>query len=365
MLGIFCRLAGSLMLMALGIAGAQAQNFVLKPFSEARAPEIAGLTAAEQSKALGRGVNFGGTLEAPSEGAWGGRLSTELFAAVRQGGFQTIRLPVRFSSHAALSEPYKLDEAFMKRVDFAINNALSRGLNIIIDFHHYHEMDGDPIEAEEVAIGLEKSRERFLAIWEQLARRYQSLPNDKVLFEIYNEPHGKTEEVWNDLLAKALAVIRKTNPYRFLIVDPAEWSTAWGLEKLAIPADDRRLIVTIHNYAPFKFTMQGAGWIEGSRPWLGTSCCEKTQIEEIRTPLDMAVEWGKKNDRPIFVGEFGSNSLAYYPDRVTYTRIMREEIERRGMSWAYWDFASHEFGPWDPTTKSWLPELHEALVPKN
>ncbi|MCQ1806709.1 glycoside hydrolase family 5 protein [Neorhizobium galegae] len=364
MLGIFCRLAGSLMLMALGIAGAQAQNFVLKPFSEARAPEIAGLTAAEQSKALGRGVNFGGTLEAPSEGAWGGRLSTELFAAVRQGGFQTIRLPVRFSSHAALSEPYKLDEAFMKRVDFAINNALSRGLNIIIDFHHYHEMDGDPLEAEEVAIGVEKSRERFLAIWEQLAQRYQSLPNDKVLFEIYNEPHGKTEEVWNDLLAKALAVIRKTNPHRFLIIDPAEWSTAWGLEKLALPPDDRRLIVTIHNYAPFKFTMQGASWIEGSRPWLGTSCCEKTQIEEIRTPLDMAVEWGKKNDRPIFVGEFGSNSLAYYPDRVTYTRITREEIERRGMSWAYWDFASHEFGPWDPTTKSWLPELHEALVPK-
>ncbi|CDZ25872.1 glycoside hydrolase family 5 protein [Neorhizobium galegae] len=364
MLGLFCRLAGSLVLMALGIAGAQAQNFVLKPFSEARAPELAGLTAAAQSKALGRGVNFGGTLEAPSEGAWGGRLSTELFTAVRQGGFQTIRLPVRFSSHAAISEPYKLDEAFMRRVDFAINNALSRGLNIIIDFHHYHEMDGDALEAEEVAIGVEKSRERFLAIWEQLARRYQSLPNDKVLFEIYNEPHGKTEEVWNELLGKALAVIRKTNPHRFLIVDPAEWSTAWGLKKLAIPADDRRLIVTIHNYAPFKFTMQGASWIEGSRPWLGTSCCENVQIEEIRTPLDMAVEWGKKNDRPIFVGEFGSNSLAYYPDRVTYTRIMREEIERRGMSWAYWDFASHEFGPWDPTTKSWLPELHEALVPK-
>src|SRR5690606_30629537 len=145
---------------------------------------------------------------------------------VKQGGFQTIRLPVRFSSHSALSAPYELDEDFMKRVDFAINNALSHKLNIILDFHHYREMDGDPLDEGEVAIGLEKSRERFVAIWEQLARRYQSLPNDKVLFELYNEPHGKAEEVWNELLVQAIAVIRETNPYRFLIVDPADWATA-------------------------------------------------------------------------------------------------------------------------------------------
>ena len=350
------------LLAIVSVAGTHAAE--PQPGLEAAAPELPELTAASMAEALGRGVNFGGTLEAPQEGAWGITLNERMFEAVREGGFQTIRLPVRFSNHAAAVAPYTLDESFLQRVDFAIAEALEQGLNIIVDVHHYHELDGDPVEPGEQATGLSEAeqRERFLAIWEQVARRYQSYPNDKLLFELYNEPHGRTEPMWNALVAEALEVVRQTNPDRIVIVSALEWGTAWGLDRLELPDDDR-LIVTIHNYAPFQFTMQGASWIEGSEAWRGTSCCSQTQIDEMTVPLDMAAQWSEATGRPIFVGEFGANSQAPYDARVTYTRISRELTEARGFSWAYWDFASEEFGPYDPATDSWRTELHHALAP--
>src|SRR5450755_2757342 len=109
--------------LAVGPAGA----FALRPFATETAPEIAGLTAAQEATALGRGANLGGLLEAPAEGAWGLTLSEAMFKAAADGGFNTIRLPVRFSNHASARPPYTLDEPFMQRVDFAVNQALSNG----------------------------------------------------------------------------------------------------------------------------------------------------------------------------------------------------------------------------------------------
>ncbi|MGF9566482.1 glycoside hydrolase family 5 protein [Neorhizobium sp. JUb45] len=324
-------------------------------------------TAEQQTAALARGVNFGGILEAPDAAERAKHVDRSLFTAVKEGGFSTIRLPVRFSNHAGLTAPYTLDEAFMRHVDNAVASALAEGLTIIIDFHHYRQMDGDPLDTGEARADLSDDglRDRFKLIWQQIAERYRSQPVENVLFEIYNEPHGKTDgAVWNDLATETLSVIRKSNPDRFVIVDAGNWATAWGLETLKLPETDRNLIVSVHNYAPFEFTMQGASWIENSAGWVGTPCCSKAQIAKINEPLDIAVEWARKNNRPIFLGEFGANSIAGYEDRVRYARIMRDEAEKRGFSWAYWDFSSDEFGPWDYLAKKWRVELRDALTGK-
>src|SRR5436309_823123 len=42
--------------------------------------------------ALGRGMNLGNALDAPNEGAWGVRLKAEYFVAIKDAGFQTVRL---------------------------------------------------------------------------------------------------------------------------------------------------------------------------------------------------------------------------------------------------------------------------------
>lgn len=93
----------------------------------------------------------------------------------------------------------------------------------------------------------------------------------------------------------------------------------------------------------------------------GIGCCSAQQLEDIRGPLDAARRWGQRNGYPVWVGEFGAYEAVAPADRVRYTRTMREEMERRGMTWAYWELAGG-FGFIDPATaKVRANGLEEAL----
>src|SRR5262249_51047843 len=93
------------------------------------------------NKKLGRGVNIGNALEAPREGDWGVRLKAEYFQAIKKAGFDTVRLPVKWSAHAKAAAPYTIDAKFAERVDWAIDQALANKLNVVVNVHHYDEMD--------------------------------------------------------------------------------------------------------------------------------------------------------------------------------------------------------------------------------
>jgi len=324
-------------------------------FSWLNTPDRAAMT-------LGRGISFGNVLEAPREGDWGLRLDEELFNRAKEAGFDSIRLPVRWSNHAATTPPYRIDDAFFKRVDFAIDQAVRRDLNIIVDMHHYRQLDGEPLDPNEQRVDDGVLEERFVAMWKQIAERYEAADARRVFFELYNEPHKRlTAEAWNRLLRDALAAVRPSNPLRPVIIGPAPYDKADFLHDLDLPFFDRHLIVTIHLYEPYEFTHQGASWVEGSSAWMNTSCCSDSQRHEIEQRLDAVKRWSRWHFRPIWVGEFGSYDKADYAARQRYTRFVREAIEAHGFPWAYWDLASH-FGIYDPANHAWRTELKDALV---
>jgi endoglucanase len=322
----------------------------------------AGDAAFSAARSLGRGISLGNMLEAPHEGQWGVRLKPDLFALVKEAGFDTVRLPVRWSNHAEPSRPYRIDEGFFQRVDFAIAEALRQDLNIVVNMHHYRQLDGDPLQEGESAVENSVLQERFVAMWAQIARRYRSHATDKLFFELYNEPHGRLNpEAWNALLRKALQAVREANPERFVVIGPAEYYRVGGLPTLSLPSADRRIVVAIALYEPYGFTHQGAPWVDGSSAWLGTRCCTSEQRREVRQALDAAVAWARQHSRPVWIGEFGSHEKADYGSRVTYTRIVRQEIEARGMSWAYWQLTSN-FGIFRLDRGTWHTELKDALL---
>ncbi len=213
---------------------------------------------------LGRGVNFGNALEAPSEGAWGMMLEPKFFELVKEAGFSSIRLPVSWTYHAAKDAPYTIDTEFMDRVQWAVDEALSQGLNIIVNDHHHDELNTDPVA--ETA--------RFEAIWQQIGERFKDYP-ETLYFELLNEPHdtfNTKPELWNQIVASTLKVLRVSNPTRAVIVGPVNYNSTTSLARLELP-DDPNLIVTVHFYEPFAFTHQGAEWITPSPPtgvlWTG------------------------------------------------------------------------------------------------
>jgi endoglucanase len=89
-------------------------------------------------------------------------------------------MPIRFSGHALAAPPYTIDAAFFDRVDTVLSQAAAANLAVVVDMHHYDEL------ASDVAV----HRDHFVALWTQIAARYQGRP-ETVAFELLNEPYGQ------------------------------------------------------------------------------------------------------------------------------------------------------------------------------
>lgn len=338
--------------LALGVAA--------QPAGALPRPSCAAVTAqtCATAQALGRGVNLGNMLDAPREGDWGVRLQPAYIDQIADA-FRTVRVPVRWSNHAATTADATLDEAFARRVDEVVDASLAKGLYVILDLHHYSQLAGSPLHPNEKEVDPAVLDTRLINMWRQIAQRYANRP-PRLLFELLNEPHGRLNgEVWNALAPKVLAAVRASNPTRTVLIGPGEWNNPNELKRLRVPPD-RNIIVAIHNFEPFSFTHQGVEHLAKPPP-TGTRCCDAAQRRAIAEPLDTALQWSRVHGYPLHLGEFGSYEKADLASREAYTRIVRDEAERRGIPWAVWEFAS-SFGVWSPAEGDWIAPLRRALL---
>lgn len=347
----------------------------------------AGRASTRATGELRRGMNFGDAMDAPNEGDWGWALSASDFATVRAAGFDHVRVPMRISSHAEARPPYAIQGRFLRRMDWVIDQALSNDLGIIIDMHHYQPMMDAP----------RAHADRLVGLWRQIAARYRGLP-PAVVYEILNEPTGKlTAEIWNPILARALAEIRAVDPERTVIVEGAHWASARDLrDTLQIPAGDKHLVGSFHMYAPMYFTHQGFSWMPSHYDTRGVvfpgpppspvapsaAAHEFPESQEfferynsepaesnpggpaaIIEQMELAKAFADRTGLPVYLGEFGAGINADIESRARWTRVARTEAEKRGFGWGYWDFCRN-FAAYATVgfTGRWIGEIKSALV---
>ena len=306
-----------------------------------------------QNKRLGRGMNIGNALEAPNEGDWGVTLTPELFDLIKSAGFNSVRLPIRWSGHTLAKPPYTIDPMFLSRVDWAVKQCLDRNLAVILDMHNYTEIMDDP----------EGEKAKFLSMWTQLAQHYKNYP-DSVYFELLNEPYGMLATAYlNDYYNQAIQIIRKTNPRRTIILGPGGYYSFTWLDYLSVDEQDRNIIISIHYYSPMHFTHQGADWVQGSNAWLGTRWTGTQQDKNsITMDFSAAAAWASQYHRPIYLGEFGAYHTGAMGDRAAWTTEVARQAESLGWSWSYWEFCAG-FGIYNLDSKTWNEPLLKALIP--
>ncbi|QHW35375.1 cellulase family glycosylhydrolase [Paenibacillus rhizovicinus] len=350
-----------------------------------RDPQSAPLDVFQQSKQLGRGVNLGNALEAPVEGQWGVTLEESYFKTIKDAGFETVRVPIKWSGHADANAPYAIEAAFFDRIDWVLGQALKQGLNVVLDMHGYDEFNANADEQEP----------RFLALWKQISARYKELPGN-VYYELANEPNGSlTWSKWNKMLNKALDTVRSEDQWHTVIIDSANWSNYAALVSLDIPDNEHNVIVSFHYYDPFLFTHQGANWVgpengttgvvwpgppaqkvepvdaakqvQWANDWFDAYNTQPAESNPagphaIAEAFDKAESWVKENKRPIWLGEFGAYSNADMASRARWTSFVREQAEKHGFGWSYWEFCAG-FGVYDPSANAYRKELLDALIP--
>mgnify|MGYP006315632361 CR=1 FL=1 len=307
--------------------------------------------AKTDSLPVGRCINIGNSLEAPWEGAWSGKkVDAADFNRIAKAGFNTIRLPVRWSARTGAAPPYAIDPAFMARVKQAVGEARAAGLNIILNSHHFEELHKDPSDANIT---------KLAAMWAQIAAQFADQPDANLWFEIENEPHDK----FNDtnllkILSPALAEIRKTNPSRAVIIGGEMWSGINSLKTLKLP-DDPNIVPTFHYYDPFLFTHQGATWVEPSPPMgreYGNEEDQKNLAADVQKIRDYITQTGKTP----FMGEFGANSTIPIAERVKYQKTVRVAFDAVGIGMCAWAY-TNTFPLWDHDKKTWVPGMRDAM----
>jgi endoglucanase len=282
-----------------------------------------------------------------------GRFQAEHFRLIREAGFDAVRINLHPFGFMDEGPGHRLADSWVEVLDWAVGHALLNGLAVVLDLHEFGAMAEDPVGRKEL----------YLDFWRQVGERYSAAP-DNVVFELLNEPHGRlTPQLWNELLAEGLAVVRATNPVRTVVVGPGQWNGIGSLDELVLPEGDRHVIVTVHYYHPMEFTHQGAPWNEENKDrrdvrWEGTDA----QRQRLLDDFTKAERWAEAHARPILLGEFGAYDAAPMESRARYTAAVARAAEKLGWSWAYWQFDS-DFVVYDVDRGEWIVPLRDALVP--
>lgn len=259
---------------------------------------------------MGQGINLGNTMEATAsslaekiawteagdatkfEQAWGQPVTTQKYiSGVHSYGFNTIRIPVAWSSMMPEDGSYKIDEKFLGRVEEIVNYALNEGMYVILNEHWDYGWWG------QFSLNEAEAMKRYETFWTQIAERFKDY-SDHLIFEGANEElgdsfngnvyasgyrdanmagedttksHGKLSkaqrfELTNKINQRFVDLIRSTggnNAYRHLLIPtPATTISEAVDERFIMPTDTEengvsKLSVSVHYYTPWDFCGDG------------------------------------------------------------------------------------------------------------
>jgi endoglucanase len=336
------------------------------------------------------GWNLGNTFDAVDatrltnkleyEWAWVGVKTTEeMIRAVKDAGFNTIRIPVSWHNHVS-GDDYTIDEPWLDRVQEVVDYAVRNELYIIINIHH--DMGRDFIYPTRDY--LDQSKRYVGSIWSQVAERFKDYDH-RVIFESMNEPRivGHKNEWWpdpndadimdavecinelNQLFVDTVRATGSNNRDRYLMV-PGYCASFAGatVPGFRIPADtvDNRIIISVHAYTPYNFALQDGGirTFDISR---------QSSTKDINYFMDILYDSFVSKGIPVVIGEFGArNKKDNLQDRVDFTAYYVAYAAARGMTCIVWDnhgFTGSDelFGLLDRKAVEWrYPEIVEALI---
>ena len=298
-------------------------------------------------------VNMGNSLEAPRHSPWGAPIDTKHFALIKSKGFDTVRIPVRWSDYTADGPEFRIETDFTSKVKYIVDAALAQNLNVILNVHHFEEI----METPKTQIP------KLVKLWEQISKTFASYSDD-LWFEVLNEPHTNLKgQLLLQAQFKSVRAIRKENPTRIVILGGEEWSGIRTLETNMMPPD-QNIVYTFHYYDPFDFTHQNAPWVGESMSTKKRGWGSEQDHIELEAAIKTAQEFEKAIERPLFVGEFGAYEKVKNKERVKYVDGVRKAMEEADIPWCLWSF-SNTFPLYEAEKQKWDKAMLKALIPNS
>lgn len=273
-------------------------------------------TAIEVAKAMGDGINLGNTMEATAGGnpwfdvndvtnwetAWGQPKTTQaMITGMKNAGFESIRIPISWSSMMAKDGSYKIPDVFFNRVDEIIGYAYANDMYVMINIH-YDDGWWNDFATDEAG-----TMKRYKAMWSQIAEHYKNY-DDKLIFESANEELGDAlgYPLVNRINQTFVDIVRGSggnNGVRYLLI--AGYNT--DIDKTCssgfkMPADTcgGHLLISVHYYTPFTYCglWKDESWGKADYDW-GTDA-DKAEMENYFKKMQKFTEAGYG----VIIGEY-------------------------------------------------------------
>lgn len=297
-----------------------------------------------KEKGFYKGVNLGGWLSQCdySEDRLNNFITEPDFEKIASWGLDHVRIPIDYNILENEDGSYK-EEGFA-RIENALKLAEKYGLNAIVDLHKTAGFSFDFGEQESGFFENEKYQERFLRLWEEIAKRFGNCP-DKVTFELLNEvTDQKFIDVWNKVVRECIKRIRVYAPDTLILVGSYWNNSPEAVKDLDKPYDDK-VIYNFHCYAPIEFTHQGAPWARE------IDQDARYRFEDIDiTPAFFeklfaeAIEKAENNGTTVYCGEYGVIDRAQPEDALKWFKVINSVFEKHGIARAAWSYKEMDFG---------------------
>ncbi|MBO4470619.1 MAG: glycoside hydrolase family 5 protein [Clostridia bacterium] len=314
------------------------------------------------------------------ETSWvGAKTTPELIAAIKEAGFNTIRIPVSWHNH--VDENNVIDPEWIDRVREVAGWALDLGMYVIVNTHHDNDVKYYyPDEAH-----YSRSKEYLSAVWNQMAEKFKDC-DDHLILESMNEPRlvgtvyewnwtnnssecQQAAEYINELNQLFVNIVRSSggnNATRYLAV-PAYCAAPWNAVRkvFRIPDDtaENRIIVSAHAYTPYNFALN-----TGSSDKRFDLEKDKNKKSEIAGFMNDLYNTFIKNGIPVMMDEFGAlDKNGNLQDRVNFTAYYVASASARGITCVWWDNGNftgsgERFGIIRRNTLQWVcPDIALAM----
>ncbi|KAI1167411.1 glycoside hydrolase superfamily [Nemania serpens] len=137
---------------------------------------------------------------------------TQMNHFVKDDGINVLRIPTTWQFLVNSQLGGDLDVSNLSKYDQLVQSCLNTGAYCMIDIHNFARWDGRIIGQGG------PTDEQFASFWRQLAGKYAT--DDRIIFELMNEPHDLDVGIWAQTCQKVVTAIREAGATSQMILLP-------------------------------------------------------------------------------------------------------------------------------------------------
>lgn len=314
--------------------------------------------------AMAPGWNMGNHMDAVNNGisgetAWGNPACTQAtFDGVKAAGFKAVRICVTWAGHIGTAPDYKLDEKWLGRVAEIVGYAEKAGLVAIVNTHHDESYWLDISKVYGNAANQELTKDAIFCVWRQIAERFKD-KGDWLVLESFNEIQdggwGWSEDFkknpaaqykvlneWNQTFVDAVRSTGGNNATRWLGIPGYAANPGFTITGLELPkdyTDANRLMVAVHDYDPYNYTLNDPlvrQWGHTANPALRVSNADEAAVVAVFDQLKTAY---LDKGIPVYLGEMGCSrhEAADFPFQKYYMEYFCKSAADHLLPMYLWD----------------------------